>query len=279
MLQSFSFTGDAPGPHLLCLGGVHGNEPCGVVALRRITDRLSGGGNRLKAGRLTVIPCCNEMACAKDVIYIDQNLNRCVRKYDAPRNNEQKAAHELTSFIDQCDIMIDLHSTTAPTVPFGFLDTDSPAGRDLARAVGLGKILIGWPALYPDDKDPTTQTYAEAAGKLALTIECGQHADAAAPDRAEYYVLNALSFLGMTAGPAPLPSVSPAYLRMTGVFYQKDQLSFVKSWQNFMPVKSGDPIAANDKGGLIAAPYDGEIIMPRAVAKDGEELFYMATAI
>ena len=127
----------------------------------------------LKAGRLTIVPCCNEKACAKDIIYIDQNLNRCVRKYDAPQNNEQKAAHALTAFIDQCDIMIDLHSTTAPTTPFGFLDTDSPAGRNLARAVGLGKILIGWPALYPDDTDPTTQTYAEAAGKLALTIECG----------------------------------------------------------------------------------------------------------
>ena len=115
---------------------------------------------------------------------------------------------------------------------------------------------------------------------LAITIECGQHADPAAPNRAEYYVLNALSFLGMTwpSGDA-LPAVSPQYLRMTGVFYQKDQLAFVKPWQNFMPVKSGDPIAANDKGGLIAAPYDGEIIMPRAVAKDGEELFYMATAI
>lgn len=278
MLQSFSFKGDRPGPHLLCLGGVHGNEPCGVFALRRIVDRLSGGDLHLKAGRLTIVPCCNEKAVEKDIIYIDENLNRCVRKYDAPQNNEQKAAHALTSFIDQCDIMIDLHSTTAPTTPFGFLDTDSAEGRVLAGAVGLEKILIGWPALYPEDQSPTTQTYAEGAGKLALTIECGQHRDVEAPLRAEKYILNALSYLGLTPA-GPLPSVTTAYLKMTGVFYQKDNLSFVKQCQNFTPVKQGDAIAANAKGILVIAPYDGEIIMPRAVAKDGEELFYMATAI
>ena len=278
MLQSFSFTGSGSGPHLLCLGGVHGNEPCGVIALRRIIDRLSSGTLKLKAGRLTIVPCCNEKAFNQNIIYIDENLNRCVRKYDTPQNNEQKAANELTAFIDQCDVMVDLHSTTAPTTPFGFLDVDSKAGRDLAQALGLEKILIDWPALYPEDQSPTTHTYADAAGKLAITIECGQHVEPAAPDRAESYALRAMSFLGLT-DPLRPPVVSTSYLKMTGVFYQKDQLSFAKPWQNFTAVRRGDTIAANDKGAVITAPYDGEIIMPRAVAKEGEELFYMAKAI
>lgn len=278
MLRSFSFTGDGKGPHLLCLGGIHGNEPCGAIGLERIVEKLQSGALKIKAGTLTIVPRCNEQALAQDIIYIDENLNRCVRKYSAPVNNEQKAAHALTSFIDACDIMIDLHSTTAPTTPFGFLDTDSGAGRDLAQAVGLEKILIGWPAIYPDDTSPTTQTYAEAAGKLALTIECGQHREPEAPLRAEQYVMRALSFLGFLDA-LPAPSTKTSYLKMTGVFFQKDKLSFTKPYQSFTPVKAGEPIAANDKGTVLAAPYDGEIIMPRAVAKEGEELFYMATAI
>ena len=100
------------------------------------------------------------------------------------------------------------------------------------------------------------------------------------PARAENYILNALSFLGLTgASTAPSPSVTTAYLKMTGVFYQKDRLAFIKPCQSFTPVKKGEAIAANDKGTVLAAPYDGEIIMPRAVAKEGEELFYMAMAL
>ncbi len=280
MLQSFTYLSNTPGPHLLCLGGVHGNEPCGTIALKRIVDMFSSGALLLQTGKLTIIPCCNEKASAQNIIYIDENLNRCIRKYDTPQNNEQKAAHALTQFIDQCDIMIDLHSTTAPTTPFGFLDTDSLSGRALAGAIGLEKILIDWPALYPDDQRPTTQTYAEAAGKLALTIECGQHADPTAPIRGEKYILHALSFLGLTPPTIePPPAIVTSYLKMCGVFYQENQMSFSKPYQSFTAVSHGEVIAANDKGQTIFAPCDGEIIMPRPIAKNGEELFYMAVPI
>ena len=32
--------GSEPGPTVLCLAGVHGNEPAGLVALRRVFDEL-----------------------------------------------------------------------------------------------------------------------------------------------------------------------------------------------------------------------------------------------
>ena len=56
------------------------------------------------------------------------------------------------------------------------------------------------------------------------------------------------------------------YLKMTGVFYQKDKLprDYRQAVRNFTAVKSGETIAANDKGSVITAPYDGEIIMPSA---------------
>lgn len=278
MLRSFTFHGEGEGPRLLFLGGVHGNEPCGVIALNRILEQLNSGALKITAGQVTIIPCCNEKAFAGDVIYIDENLNRCVQRHPQPENNEQAIADELTRHIDDCDILIDLHSTTAPTTPFGFLDTDSEAGRALAQGMGLERLLIDWPALYPGGEKPTTQTYAESVGKLAITIECGQHREAEAPARGENYVLNALSYLGMTASQSAA-SAAPApvdYLRMSHIFYQNDNYVFTKEYRNFMPLAVGETIATNPAGAALVSPVEGIMIMPRAIAKDGEELFYMA---
>ena len=49
-----------PGPHLIVLGAVHGNETCGTTAIRKLIDKLNNGAvklvNRVEFSRANFSP-------------------------------------------------------------------------------------------------------------------------------------------------------------------------------------------------------------------------------
>ena len=47
--------GDQPGPTLLCIGGLHGNEPAGVLAIQRVMERLTGASEHLRGELIGVV--------------------------------------------------------------------------------------------------------------------------------------------------------------------------------------------------------------------------------
>ncbi|MFX5656441.1 succinylglutamate desuccinylase/aspartoacylase family protein, partial [Acinetobacter baumannii] len=57
-LQYAAFT---PGPRLLILGAVHGNETCGTQAITRLQRELDSGQLRLQRGLLTLVPVTNPL--------------------------------------------------------------------------------------------------------------------------------------------------------------------------------------------------------------------------
>ena len=68
-LVTQTLTGTGDGPHLLILGGVHGDEFESMAAMRRLICELDTGELR---GQVTVVPVVNEAAywhgqrCAED---------------------------------------------------------------------------------------------------------------------------------------------------------------------------------------------------------------------
>ncbi|HND56377.1 MAG TPA: succinylglutamate desuccinylase/aspartoacylase family protein, partial [Pirellulaceae bacterium] len=58
-LQQHQIVGEAPGPHFLITGGVHGDEFEPMVAARRLIDRIKPSKLR---GRVTIVPVVNEPA-------------------------------------------------------------------------------------------------------------------------------------------------------------------------------------------------------------------------
>jgi len=59
-----------PGPMLIVLGGIHGNEPAGLLALEPLIDGLA-----LAAGDFVALSG-NRAALAAGVRYIERDLNR-----------------------------------------------------------------------------------------------------------------------------------------------------------------------------------------------------------
>ncbi|MGA1779189.1 MAG: hypothetical protein ACO4CW_02455, partial [Planctomycetota bacterium] len=59
---------------MIVVGGMHGNEPGGLAAMDRLTDRIDRGELKLR-GRLVMLTG-NVEACARGVRLIDEDMNR-----------------------------------------------------------------------------------------------------------------------------------------------------------------------------------------------------------
>ena len=84
-LRAHHFAGFAPGPRLIVLGAVHGNETCGTRAIERVLRELDGGHWQVRRGALTLLPVANPLAYAKGERRGERNLNRRLLPTYRPR--------------------------------------------------------------------------------------------------------------------------------------------------------------------------------------------------
>ncbi|MDO4231258.1 MAG: succinylglutamate desuccinylase/aspartoacylase family protein [Lautropia sp.] len=212
-----------PGPKLLIMGGVHGNETAGPIAIREILAEFDAGERRLQRGVLTFIPVANPVAWAGKRREGDRNLNRDFRPAISPENAEDRIANRLAPLLAQHDILVDLHTFSAPGEPFVFfgpqnnqneLEPFARAAEEerLAQAIGPRRLVYGWLNAYAKGVQRRqngsvaygcgTTEYMRALGGIAVTVECGQHLDPQAPVVARTAIDNVLRLLEIGGLPA-----------------------------------------------------------------------------
>lgn len=276
MLETRHFNSLQSGPHILLMGGMHGDEPCGTVALERLGQELAAGQVPLLKGKVTLIARSNPFALQVNQRFVEENLNRIMAPHATPHNAERRMAVALCEQIESADIVLDLHAVTANSLPFTMLDRDIPAQREWLAALQLPYILTGWDDLYPNEAGVTVVSYAQSRKKMATVVECGCKTDPASALVAYDMARTTLGFFGLTA-PWERPPVETRYLRYTQVEYKKREGSFATPWINFSPVAAQQTIGRYHDGGELKAPSDSFIIMPKENAIIGlEEWFYLA---
>lgn len=277
MLTQLTFKGEKDGPVFLVTGAVHGNEKCGTAAIGRLVMEIESGLVRITQGTLVCVPICNPRAYDMHKRQAEANLNRVMIRHSAPALYEHHLANALADIIDGCDIMLDLHSYSSGVRPFLFLDTDTPAHRAYAAALGIPFWITGWDDLYADAQDLNagdTMTYAKAAGKMGLLVECGQHEDPAAILHGYHALRRALAHFGLTDAYDATPAAAPQVNRLTQVITKNKSGNFTKAWQHLDPVSAGEAVIAFDDGSTLDAPADGVVIMPAPLADAGSEWIY-----
>ena len=303
--QSISFTGLASGARLIVLGAVHGNETCGTQAIRRVMTEIESGQLAINAGSVTFVPVTNPLAYARHQRMGDRNLNRNLVPTDAPIEFEDRIANWLCPLLRQHDALLDLHSFHTAGQPFvmlgpednnGTLEPFARSAEETALALRLGvhRFVDGWLDTYAAgvarrlaagvsarEADVNygvgTTEYMRAQGGIALTLECGQHDDPAAPEVAYRAIHNTLAHLRLTAAPAPAPVTETEALRLYQVIdraHANDQ--FARNWSSFDRVHAGDLIGTRHDGTPVAADRDGYIVFPNPNAQPGQEWFYLA---
>ena len=307
------------GPRLIVLGAVHGNETCGAQAIRRVLAEFAEGKIHLKRGQASFVPVTNAKAFAQGRREGDRNLNRDFRPAVVPHDNEDRIANVLAPLLASHDVLLDLHSFNSQGDPFIFVGPESnraelePFQRAddeeaFAAALGPRRVVHGWMPAFAlgvsrraNDKvsyGVGTTEYMRSQGGIAVTVECGNHADPHAPEVAYRAIHRALQHLDMieardAAAYETLPSLvnpavhSPDAIEVLELYEVIDRQHegdrFEKAWRSFDAIAQGEVIAwrAAQNGQpeqAVRAPQAGRVVFPNANAVIGKEWFYLARA-
>jgi uncharacterized protein len=189
------------GPTVGLSAAIHGDEPLGVEALRRLALHLTESGEELR-GTIRILPVANPLAYETNTRHTaldDLNLNRVFPGDPDGWLTEQLAARISERFLSGMDAYVDLHSGGAyPVVDYVYL-TSAP---ELSRAFGT-RLLFKPAAPYQG----TTATVADERGIPTVTVELGGglHSEEEYCRRNLDGILNVLRTVGVLAGP-PRPA-------------------------------------------------------------------------
>ena len=279
-IKSYHYDSGKQGPHLLVFGAVHGQEKCGTQAINKWITKLDQGKAILAQGSVTFVPICNPRAYAQNTRSTDANLNRVYIRKDPEIITvyEEKIAQELMNLIDQCDYLLDLHSTKSSTAPFVFQDSDDVAHKDFTDALGIEHIVVGWNHYF--NKQATPQSglaYAIRNGKTGAVIECGSHDGPTSIDVAKQSIGHALAYLEMIA--LPRTEITSSRFQLCDHFMETQSGDYTQNWRGFDFVAKDTIIAHYADGTPLIAQQDCFILMPSPNDHSGDIWFYLVKKI
>lgn len=292
------FVGDKDGPTVIVVGSIHGNEPSGLLAMRKSAPELAKIEFRMK-GRVFLV-AGNTRALRKDVRYIDADLNRHWTPETIELNSpgrhistnraedaEQKELLEIFEriFLTAKDEVyaLDLHSTSAESTPFAMIG-DTLRNREFARRFPA-TILLG----IEEQLDATILEYINNLGAVTLGFEAGEHKQKTAVDNQEALIWLALYNSGCLDGQdvdverhertlrEAMGRPRIIEIRHRHAIGPEDDFEMMPGYENFQPVRKGE-VLAKDRNGDVKAIESGLILMP-LYQKLGDDGFFLGREI
>lgn len=289
----WTYDSGQPGPHVAVTAVVHGNEPCGAIAL----DWLFRNNVRPVQGKLSLAFINIAAYHAFDAAdpnasrWVDEDFNRLwspdvLDDPDRKLTVELARAREIRPWLDSVDLLLDIHSMQHKTEP---LTIAGPLqkGRALARDVGTPAVVVSDRGHAEGVRMRDYTAFADPASQRnALLVECGQHWEAPAADIA---LDTALAFLAATATiprdfadthrPLPKPDSMRFYEVSGPVTIQTDDFRFAQDWRGFEHLPQGTLIG-HDGAEEIRAPHPTTVlIMPSARLWPGKTAVRLAQPV
>lgn len=283
-------------PTLVVVGGIHGNEPAGVEASRRVVRVLTPRADQLKGSVVFLVG--NVQALALGRRFVDRDLNRAwtpegVAALDRrsaggsadPPIAEDVEQRELMQVLDSIlaeaegpVYLLDLHTTSGDGGPFSTV-ADALPNRQIALQLPV-PLVLGLEELV----EGTLHEYLATRDCVTVAFETGQHDEPAAIDRAEAGIWIMLVATGV-ADEGALMEVAPARdrlerdasrlprvleMRYRHAVVPEDSFRMHAGYGNFQRVRKGE-ILAEDRDGPVLSPETARILMPlyQAQGQDG----------
>ncbi|MEZ4453310.1 MAG: succinylglutamate desuccinylase/aspartoacylase family protein [Nannocystaceae bacterium] len=291
--------GSAPGPLVIVTGGVHGNEPAGIHAVRRVLERLAARSIPLRGTLMGVAG--NRAGLGERMRYLDRDLNRrwvlpdmvalLARDPagDSPEDREQRELLHL--FAPLCAqakapiVFLDLHSTSGDGAPFVCM-ADVLRNRTIAFALGI-PVVLGLEEVI----DGSMIGFFTDLGHIGVAVEGGQHDDPRSVDCHEAAIWIAL-VAAEALDEADVPDLArqrsllaeatrglPRVLEIRHRHVVTDDDDFVMrpGFTNFQPVRAAQPVA-DDRRGEVRTPEAGIMMLPRYQGQ-GEDGYFLARPV
>lgn len=303
-LEAVRFIGLKPGPRLIVMGAVHGNEPCGPTAIRRAIEDCRTGRIRILRGEVTFVPVANPKAFRQKTREGDRNLNRDLRERPLAGDYEDRIGNPICALLRQHDALLDIHSFRQQGEPFVFFGPPDNRGElepfaraqeemALAACLGVTTAIHGWLDNYarlldirsrlPVPKLNVTEGYGTTefmrfCGGYAVTLECGSHDDPKAADIGYAAIRNTLAQLQLVDVAAP-PATLRDVIEMVEVLLCETEGDRAEAgWRTGDAVRAGAILAHRADGKTVVAPRDGYIIFPNTAPKLGEAICHFGVA-
>ena len=270
----WKFEGAEPGPTVLVTSLIHGNEICGALACEKFITHPQ----LVKRGTL-IIAFCNlkayeqiEDANKEHCRWFTEDMNRVWGKIDVPFNSdasyEVKRAQELEAWIDQADVLLDLHSMHTDGPALGLVGC---AGRNVefAKRIAHPQYLISDKGHVAGKRLIDLDRFTSAFGSaMAMLVECGPHFERKTIATASV-VLDAT--LGVYLG---FPSISGAALAAhkpeqilievtDAVTISSASFAFEQDMTNMTQIPERGSCVAKDGDLSIVTPHaDAWLVMP-----------------
>jgi len=287
------------GPLLLATAAIHGNEPAGVHALRRVFAALEASRAELRGRFVGLIG--NRGALLAGQRFRDSDMNRLwsQRKLaelaagdPAADTAEQQEQRELLAAIEAelaaapSDVVhVDLHSTSGDSPPFIVQNGDA---RSLELAHGLGL-----PVLHGLHKnlEGTVLEFGTARGFACIVVEGGQNEAESTIEHHESALWLLLHSTGLlkdeprfelarhreriARSTSGIPAAVEICLRYA--IEPGEQFTMLPGFKSFERVAQGQLLAFGGAGGRreIRSPMGGILVMPRYQGQ-GQDGFFLA---
>lgn len=294
------YTRNVPGPTIIFISGIHGNEPSGVLALYDVFDKLNQLNLPIKgdvygfAGNLT--------ALSQGVRHVDKDLNRIwkpeqIKKLETEDFNisngvvEEKEQFELykalrDAYNKKCPVyVLDLHTTSAESRPFTTIG-DTLRNRTFATKIPI-PIILG----IEEQIEGTLLNYMNELGFITLGFESGQH-DALSSIENHIAFIWLVLYYAKCMKQQDIPMLadyfklldqnSTDFQKIYEVRYRFD-ISKLKDFrmnpgfQNFQKINKGEDLARNENSKILSREK-GLIFMP-LYQRQGDDGFFVVREI
>lgn len=251
-----------PGPVLLLIGGMHGDEINGIEIMRRI---MRNGINNPDCGTIIAIPVFNIYGFLSHERGLPdgRDLNRSFPGSPTGSLASRVAHFFAEDILPSVDYIIDFHTGGArrnnyPQIRAYFEDEKA---KELA-SVFSSPYIIDSPF-----RDKSLRKAAFTKGKPVIVYEGGEtlRLRKNVIDKGVNGTLRVLHHLGMREEPGPVPSKTPVIIKKSTWLRAK------KSGLQYLEVRNGERVKKNQVVGIISdpfgdfeskikAPHDGHII-------------------
>lgn len=293
--------GEERGPTLVVVGGLHGNEPAGLRAGRKVCERLGQSDVRVR-GEVVVLGG-NLSALRARRRFFDRDMNRGwtekhmadvlarAQRVDGASSgleNEDREQFELYEELQAIRArargplyLIDLHTTSASGVPFAVCGR-SPAQRLFVSALPL-PLIFG----LESQLEGVLSIFSGSLGFTTVVVEGGQHDEPESLANLEAALYLAVESAGVVregdlregrdawklleGRRGALPRVMEVVNRHA--IGPEDEFKMEPGFRNLDHARAGQ-LLARDKRGEIRAPQDGLVLLPLYQGQGSDGFFW-----
>ena len=291
------YHGTQPGPTVVAIGSLHGNEKSGARAIGEFLEEIKRRKPRFQGTFVGISG--NLKALQQGMRYIDRDLNR-MWQIDIETEKvippgfcaELDEFEEITKIVEQTIaeangplIFADLHTTSANSIPFVLIG-DTIRNRKFVSALSV-PVILG----LEEQLNGPLLSLMNLRGHISMGFEGGQHEDPVSREN-HISVLWAILAKAGCISPEENPEIKEESARLKKLcgdlrktyevryrhgIKEQDQFKMKPGYLNFQKIREGE-VLANDLQGKVRARENGNVFMP-LYQNQGDDGFFIIREI